>query len=287
MQPFLPCALGEKITLIADQERSTLKLFLNLDPIKLEIGYELGFGPSAEIAELILAFKEDNEEILFHFIEYDKTKDPHKALISKMNLEQFHAGVLWDPDYEMANRVVDVLKRKSFRKDVNVTNEQWIEEFRKQELDDIDNGLKNEIQELLYDMCTTYELKEYPESVRHFIRPRVKYQNKLWLKHVDVPPHFKSVLWYELQTKEEIVKALEYTDFWFSCAILSKGTAPEHFNAYLSYTEEHGLEAGDPDGMVLYIQIRDKARMLEKTLPKLKQIGSVEVIGEERSYDNQ
>nr|WP_145403212.1 hypothetical protein [Paenibacillus xylanexedens] len=255
-----------------------MKLFLNSNPIKLEIGYELGYGPSDEIAELILAFKEDNEEVLFHFIEYDKTKDPHKAFISKMNLQHFHAVVLWDPDHKLTTRVVQALRHKSSSKEANLTDEQWIEVFRNQKLEDMDVGLKNEIQELLYDMCSKYELREYPEAVQNFIRPRVKYQNKLWLKHMDMPQHVKNVIWYELQKKEEIIKALEYTDFWFSCAIVSKGTGPEQFNSYLSYTEVHGFEPEDPDGMVMYIQIRNKERFLEKTLPKLKRFMDIEVI---------
>ncbi|WP_186375386.1 hypothetical protein [Paenibacillus xylanexedens] len=57
---------------------------------------------------------------------------------------------------------------------------------------------------------------------------------------------------YRQGDSEEIVEALELTDFWFSCAIVSKGTAPGQFNSYLSYTEQ-GLEPEDPDGMVLYI----------------------------------
>lgn len=265
-----------------------MKLFLKSNPIRLEIGYELGYGPNSEIAELILAFKEDDEEILFNFIEYDETKDPYKAMISKMNVEYFHAGVFWDPDYEMTARVADLLKRKSYNKEANLTNEQWIEEFRKQELNDMDAGLIHEIEELLYEYVHDFhELKECPEAVQNFIYPRVKFQNKLWLKHVDIPQHLKNVIWYALQTKEEIINALELTDFWFSCAIVSKGTAPEQFNSYLSYTEEHGLEPEDPDGMVLYIQIRNKERFLEKTLPRLKRFIDIEVTEEESPNDNQ
>ena len=264
-----------------------MKLFLKSNPIRLEIGYELGYGPNAEIAELILAFKEDDEEVLFQFMEYDKSKEPHKAFFSKMNLEHFHADVLWDPDHKLASSVVQLLRRQSSSKEANLTDEQWIEEFRKQELDNMDAGIIHEIQELLYEMCTKYGLREYPEDVQNFIHPRVKYQNKLWLKHVDIPQHLNNVIWYALQTKEEIINALELTDFWFSCAILSKGTAPEQFNSYLSYTEEHGLEPEDPDGMVLYIQIRNKERFLEKTLPKLKRFMDIEVMEEESSNVNQ
>ncbi|PYE47822.1 hypothetical protein HUB98_24635 [Paenibacillus barcinonensis] len=144
----------------------------------------------------------------------------------------------------------------------------------------MDADLINEIQEVLYELITIYELKEYSESVKSFIFPKVKYQNTLWLMPSEIPNHLKNVMWYKLQTKEEIVMALEYTDFWFNCVIVPQGAPPENFNSCLHYTEEHGVEAEDPDGMVLYIQIKDKARFIENTLPKLRYLGHIEVLEE-------
>lgn len=259
-----------------------MKLLLNTYPYRFEHGYDLGFGPSCfpKLVEIIMAFHDENQLILFPYCEYDKNLEPHKEMIAENELSGFHYNVLFDPDGKLEAAMCDHLFKYYYSQVESVENEEelkisLLKEFRDKKLEHLkeeDNDLINSIKELLYNLRFHTELHEQDLGLQEFINSRTITTNTDWLFQYEKPQHLKRIIWFNSTSPEDIMGTLEKNDWWFSCVITDSEKNPADYNYFLEYTEEHGLNDGDFDGMVLLIRTYNHDCFTKKVVPKLKNL---------------
>ena len=256
-----------------------MKLLLNTYPYRLEHGYELGFGPScfSKLVEIILAFHNEDQLILFPYCEYDKNFDPHKEMIAEDILSSFHDDVLFDPDGKLEAVICNHLLNYYYPRVESVENKaelkiSLLKEFRDKQLEKFkeeENGLINSIKELLYNLRYCTELIEEDLDMQEFIHSRAVTINSDWPFQYEKPQHLKRIIWFSSTTPDDIMGTLGKTDWWFSCVITDKQENLLDYNYFLDYTEEHGLNEGDFDGMVLLISTKNHDDFINQIVPKL------------------
>lgn len=131
-------------------EEILMKLFIQTDPIRFEVGYEWGYGPCGEIVDMILSFWGKDQELLFAYREFDRDKDEHKDEISEDLIEAFHSDILYDKDGKMEKKIYEILVSSSYATDPKITMEQLLTKFRTAELKNVDSSTKQQIKEILY-----------------------------------------------------------------------------------------------------------------------------------------
>ncbi|WP_147384536.1 hypothetical protein [Paenibacillus sp. 1011MAR3C5] len=250
-----------------------MKLVMNASPYRLEQGCELGFGPSAydRMAEVILAFHEQGQDILFSYTNWDSELDPHKAHMIEEAARNFHSDAVSDPELEISQRVKEVLlNHYAPERDPNhnsVLMDQLFAYFREVPYDELNEELLQKIGSAVHSMQTVYTLEDCKEDTQAFVKSRLVDTNTTWLLPYERPGYLKNIMWYRVNTKEEILQSFELNDWWFSCVIVNPHTPVGQYAFFLNYTEEHGEER---DGMVLYISTNTPDYFKESIVPRLK-----------------
>ncbi|TQR34007.1 hypothetical protein [Brevibacillus brevis] len=251
-----------------------MKLLLNTSPYRLEQGYELGFGPSVfdTMAEVILAFREPCQDILFSYTNWDRELDPYRENLIEDSVHNFHADVIYDPNQEISLKVKEVLLHHYAPESDPIANQvlmdQMLTRFREAPLDELDEELLRKIGTAVHEMHSFYTLKDRDEATQTFINNRlVETTTSTWLYPFERPAHLESQLWYRANTKEEILQSFELTHWMFACVIVNRNAKVEDYFYLLNYTEEHGDEH---DGMVLYISTKWPELFKDAVLPKLQ-----------------
>ncbi|NOV04836.1 hypothetical protein [Paenibacillus planticolens] len=249
-----------------------MKLIVNTSPFRLEQGYDLGYGPSVydTMAEVILAFQNPNEDILFSYANWDTELDPHKDYFIQESACSFHFGIIHDPDQAIAQKVKEVLwhhyEPKCEPKSNMALLDELMTQFKETPFTELNEELIRKIGTTVHEMQTIYALEDRDEKTQSFVNHRLVDTTSTWPLSNDRPVNLKNILWYRANTKEEILRSFDLTDWWFTCAIVTRNTTVENFNYFLDYTEEHGEEH---DGMVLYITASKKMHFKDTVLPRL------------------
>ncbi|GMK36979.1 hypothetical protein PCCS19_00320 [Paenibacillus sp. CCS19] len=252
-----------------------MKLHTNTYPYRLELGYELGFGPSVFdfITELILTFREPGQDILFLYTNWNRELDPHRDEMIEISASSFHAGIIYDPNQAIRQRVMEVLSHHSAPNLKHQVNSDIMDELFSQFIGtaykELDKELLLKIGAIVHEMNSVYSLEDLNEITQAFVNDRLVYNNCSWLLPYDRPDNLKSTLWYRANTKEEIKQSFELTDWWFNCVILNEEAPVEGYDYFLHFTEEHG---DDHDGMVLQISRRSTDHFEKVVLPRLQEL---------------
>ncbi|MCK9857871.1 hypothetical protein [Paenibacillus sp. ATY16] len=252
-----------------------MKLMIDSHPFRLEQGDELGYGPAAyeTMAKVILAFREPDTEVLLQYTNWDRDKDPHKESLMMDAAETFHAGAILDPDHTISTAVKEILLRHyAPERDPEASQavmDQLLAYFQEVPLDELNEELLLKIGSAVYEVYGTYTLEDEGEATQAFVNSRLADTNTVWLLPNERPVYLKNILWYRVNAQEEIVRAFELTDWWFTCAIAEQNKRVEEYRYFLNYTEENV-------GAVLYITAADPQRFKAAVVPRLK-----ELLGEE------
>ncbi|GEC91330.1 hypothetical protein [Brevibacillus brevis] len=237
-----------------------MKLLMNTSPFRLEQGYELGFGPSVfdTMAEVILAFREPWQDILFSYTNWDREFDPHRENLIEDSVHCFHADMIYDPNQTICLRVKEILLHHYAPESDLRTNEalmdQMLARFREVPLDELDDELLRKIGTAVHEMNSFYTLEDRDEATQTFVKNRlVETTSSTWLYPFERPVNLKNQLWYRVNTIEEILRSFELTSWMFACVIVNRNARVEDYCYLLDYTEEHGDEH---DGMVLYMSAK-------------------------------
>ncbi|TXK84905.1 hypothetical protein [Paenibacillus sp. N3.4] len=261
-----------------------MRLFMNSFPIRFEQGYELGYGPSVYdmMAEFILAFPNLNEDVLFTYTNWNKDLDTLEDFILEESAESFHFDLIYDPEHKIGNKVKRILLNHYApecdpKVDVELMD-QLMTNFKAASLNELDEELVRVIGKAVHGMQSIYTLEDRDELTQYFVNSRLVDINSSWLWSYEKPDHFKNILWYRANSKDDILQSFNLTSWWFSCAIVNSNTTVENYSYFLDYTEEHGEEH---DGMVLYITTSNKGHFKDKVLPVLMDLlgDKLEVIG--------
>ncbi|MFG0214844.1 hypothetical protein ACFU8X_17200 [Brevibacillus porteri] len=251
-----------------------MKLLMNTSPYRLEQGYELGFGPIVfdTMAEVILAFRQPWQDILFSYTNWDRELDPHRENLIEDSVRGFHTDVIYDPNQAISLRVKEVLLHHyapgSDPRASQALMDQMLARFREVPLDELDEELLRKIGTAVHGMNSFYTLEDRDEATQTFINSRlVETTNSTWLYPFERPVDLKNQLWYRANTKEEILQSFELTHWMFACVIVNRNTRVEDYSYLLDYTEEHGDEH---DGMVLYISAKSPELFKDAVLPQLQ-----------------
>ncbi|UJF32233.1 hypothetical protein [Paenibacillus hexagrammi] len=246
---------------------------MNDSPYRLEQGYELGFGPSvyATMADVILAFSSPNEDILFSYANWDINLDPHKDYMIEQSAEFFHSDMI--PDPKISQKVKGILL-KHYAPDCDPKTslalmESLMTRFKQTPLDELNEEIQHKIGFAVHEMQTFYTLEDRDENTQAFVKSRIVDVNSTWLLTNERPMHLKNLIWYRVNSKEEILRSFHLTDWWFNCAIVKRNTDVENFSYFLDYTEEHGEEH---DGMVLYIKPSNREHFFDTVIPRLSEV---------------
>ncbi|CAM3306643.1 hypothetical protein PALU110988_14955 [Paenibacillus lupini] len=256
-----------------------LKLALNTYPFRLELGYELGFGPEAyeKMAKVIQAFHEPSMDILFSYTNWDRDKDPHKDDLIQDSALNFHADIIDDRDQKISQKVKEVLLQhyapERDPKGNQSVMDQLLAYFRQVPIEELNEELLQKIGYVVYEEQGNYTLEDQDPTTQAFVNSRLVAANSAWLLPYERPVYLKNILWYRANTQEEIVKSFELTDWWFTCALVNPDTQVEDYRYFLNFTEEHEEEC---DGMVLTISTPNPQSFKDSVIPKL-----VELLGEE------
>ncbi|WP_147423870.1 hypothetical protein [Cohnella endophytica] len=252
-----------------------MKLIMSTSPYRLELGYELGFGSSVydSMAELILAFHEPDQNILFLYTNWDRKLVPHRDRMIQNETKSFHADVIYDPEEAISRRVKEILLHHYAPELDPNDNQTYMDEllaqFREAAYEELNEELLLKIGTAVHDMNSVYTLEDQNETTQAFVNSRLMFTNSTWLFTYDRPVNLKNILWYKVSTKEEIIESFELTDWWFKCVILNADTPVEECSYFLNYTEEHG---DNHDGMVLYISPESTDSFKENVLPRLQNL---------------
>ncbi|MBB3113225.1 hypothetical protein FHS18_005328 [Paenibacillus phyllosphaerae] len=246
-----------------------MKLNMTTHPYRLEQGYELGYGPSAfpTLAEMILAFREPEQDVIFDYINWDNNLDPHKDQLIQEALYDYHNELIHDPDGTVSQRVKEVLLQhyapdRDPQKNTALMD-QLLAHYKQVPLDELNEELTRKIGAVIHGHRAIYTLEDQDADTQSFINDRLAHTNTTWLLPYERPVYLKNILWYRVNTKEDILTAFEKTDSWFTCAIVNPGQPVEDYTYFLNYTEEH-------DGMALYISTRTPDHFRSVVLPKLQ-----------------
>ncbi|REK76800.1 hypothetical protein [Paenibacillus paeoniae] len=248
-----------------------MKLLINTTPYRLEQDYESGFDPNAfdMMAEVILAFCEPGQDILFSYTNWDSELDPHKVHMVEEAARNFHSDIVSDPDLAISQRVKEVLlNHYAPERDPNqnqVLMEQMFTYFREVPYDELNEELLLKIGSAVHGMQTVYTLEDCKEDTQAFINSRLVDTNTTWLLPYEQPVYLKNILWYRASTKEEVLQSFGLTDWCFSCAIVNPQTSVDQYSFFLNYTEEE-------DGMVLYISTNTPDYFKETVVPRLERL---------------
>ncbi|SFF21554.1 hypothetical protein SAMN05216378_5504 [Paenibacillus catalpae] len=259
-----------------------MKLDLNTYPFRLEQGYELGYGPAGyeTMAKVISAFQEPQSDILFSYTNWDRDKDPHKGELMESAAHDFHYGIINDP--ATSSKVKEILLlHYAPERDPKVSQavmDQLLAYFREVPLEEINEELLRKIGSAVYEKQGVYTLADQDAATQDFVNSRLVDTNSVWLLPYERPVYLENVLWYRVNTQEEMVQAFERTDWWFTCAIVDRSKQVEDYRYFLNYTEEHGE---DHDGMVLYISTPDPRHFKDTVIPRLKELlaEQLEIVG--------
>lgn len=252
-----------------------MKLMIDSHPFRLEQGDELGYGPAAfeTMAKIIQAFREPDTDVLFQYTNWDRNKDPHKESLMMDAAETFHAGAILDPDQTISAAVKEILLRhyapERDPKASQAVMDQLLAYFKEVPLDELNEELLRKIGSAVYEAYGTYTLEDEDEATQAFVNSRLVDTNTVWLLPADRPVYLKNILWYRVNAQEEIVRAFELTDWWFTCAITEQNKPADEYRYLLDYSE------GDA-GALLYITAADPHHFKAVVVPRLK-----ELLGEE------
>ncbi|MCD1259430.1 hypothetical protein B5M42_011350 [Paenibacillus athensensis] len=257
-----------------------MKLCLNQRPCRLEMGYELGFGPSVfeKMAEIVRAFPDAGEDVLFSYANWDRALEICEADVLLGDAKSFHADIVLDPDQIISQKVKEILLRHHAPGSEPRMHQSLMDRllalFRRADFAELDEQLLLEMGTVVHQSLMTYTLEDLDEATQSFVKSRLRTCNSVWLWPDEKPHHLKNILWYRVNTIADIREALERTGWWFDGVIVSPDKDIEAYSYMLWYTEEHGLEHDEHDGMVLYIHIskEQEAHFRQTVLPRLQEI---------------
>ncbi|WP_289139178.1 hypothetical protein [uncultured Brevibacillus sp.] len=260
-----------------------MKLLITQDGYRLEIGYELGFGPSSydSLADIIDAFVNEEMIAMHAFIEWDKDLYSVKNMLKDDLLEFFHYDVLHDEDGKQTNKIKDIIYSHYSEMETIVESDdlknKLLNDFRSTSLNEIDNSLREKIKDYLFGINNKCSLEDWNIHTQEFVKKRSTFYNKEWLFDYEKPIDLKGIYWISIQSKEDTMYWFDLYDWSFKCVIIDKHTDFAMYHYFLDFTEEHGDEF---DGMVLKIRENTTGRFLLSVLPRLQKIFSdrIEVV---------
>ncbi|MCM3627935.1 hypothetical protein M3194_11225 [Paenibacillus glycanilyticus] len=248
-----------------------MKLIANTYPFRLEQGYEEGFGPDAyeKMAKVILAFREPQTDILFSYTNWDRDKDPHKEELIKDAAETFHAGAVHDPDQAISAQVKEILLHhyapERDPKASGTVMDQLLAYFKEVPLEEINEELLQKIGSAVYKLQGKYTLEDADPAAQVFVNSRLADTNSTWLLPYDRPVYLKNILWYRVNSQEEVLQSFELTDWLFTCAVVDRDKQVGDYRYFLDHSEEH-------DGMVLHISASDPQHFKAAVIPRLMEL---------------
>ncbi|MZQ81091.1 hypothetical protein GQF01_02945 [Paenibacillus sp. 5J-6] len=158
-----------------------MRLIMKSLPYLLEQGYELGFGPSVydTMAELILAFSEPDQNILFLYTNWDRRLDPHRDEMIQNDAQYFHADVIYDPEQAISRRVKEILLHHYAPKLDPNDNQTYMDEllaqFREAAYEELNEELLLKIGTAVHDMNSVFTLEEQNEATQAFVNSRLMF----------------------------------------------------------------------------------------------------------------
>ncbi|MFG0215508.1 hypothetical protein ACFU8X_20575 [Brevibacillus porteri] len=257
-----------------------MKLIISEEGYRLEMGYEIGFGPPSfkTLTNIIQAFISEDLTVLHPYAERDRERLTMKKQLKDHLLDSFHYDVLFDEAEVQANHIKKIIfshysKERNLADSAEQKNKLLIE-FRNSKLEDIDFSLKDKIKDYLYSTNIRLSIDDCDIDTQEFIKKRIKFYNQEWLLDYEKPVDLKGIYWIEVVSTEDILTWFEINDWWFKCAIVNQDEVVRNYQYFLDYTEEHGTVF---DGMVLKIREKKKGLFLRSVLPNLQKILKVDI----------
>lgn len=237
------------------------------------------------VMDILNLFNKDGEKILFSFTEFDKDLDEDKEEFSDIHLRDYHKGYQHDPNDDLTNGVKDILlnhyklTNNICSNDIEFIKENLIKEFKENSLDDLDEDLKTNIKNFLYDKIFHTKVSDYSKEIQNFINERTKIITKDYefpydyrINAAEEPTYIRD-LWVELSTKEDIRYWIENISDTFAC-IITDNYNINCYDYFLLYYYDH---INDGECIVFNILENTNKNFINEIFPKLENYLNYEI----------
>lgn len=231
------------------------------------------------VMDILNLFNKDGKKILFSFREYDKDLDDSKEYLSNEFLETYHEGYQHDPNGDLTNAIKDILldhyklSNDVCSNDIESVKENLIKKFKENSLDNLDEDLKTNIKNFLYDKIFHTMVSDYSKEVQNFINKRTKIITKdnefpydSRINVIEITNYIRD-LWVELSTKEDIYYWIGNISEAFVC-IIADNYDINCYDYYLLYDYVHIND--DEEHVVLNVLENTNKNFIDEIFPKLE-----------------
>lgn len=230
------------------------------------------------VMDILNLFNKDEKKILFSFTEYDKDLDEYKEEFSDECLRTYHKGYQYDPNGDLTNGVKDILinhyklANNICSNDIELIKENLIKEFKENSLDDLDEDLKINIKDFLYNKTYYTTVSDYSKEIQNFINERTKiitedheFPYDYRVNAAEEPTYIRD-LWVELSTEEDIRYWIENISDTFAC-IITDNYNINCYDYFLLYYYDH---INDGEYIVFNVLENTNKNFINEIFPKLE-----------------